>query len=239
MATSGSINFTMNRNEIIQDAAEEIGIAIDGEALDPSFIGVAERTLNRMVKAWMAHGLHLWKRDEVSITLTASTGVYTLGTGGTVASSTRPLKILEAFRKNTDDITVPLTGMSLNEYVALTNREIEGTPVNYYYDPDLPTGTLKLWPVPDTSAAAEYTVELVYQSPLEDFDDSTDEPDFPQEWIEAIVYGLARRLARKYGSLDKYELSDLKQQARESLELALTWDVEDESIYFQPNTERT
>ena len=235
MATSGSVNFSMNRNEIIQDAAEEIGIAIDGEALDPSFIGVANRVLNRMVKAWMAHGLHLWKRDSISITLVASTNTYTLGTGGSVASSTRPLRIIECDRKDSNNVTVGLTKMSLSEYEDLTSKNSNGTPVNYFYDPTLTTGTLKVWPTPDATVAAEYTLEVIYQSPIEDFDNSTDDPDFPQEWLEALVYGLARRLARKYGSLEPYEMEDLKEQARESLELALSWDVEDDSIYFEPD----
>ena len=233
MTTSGSVDFSMNRNEIILDAAEEIGIAIDGEALDPSVIGVATRVLNRMVKAWMAHGLQLWKRDSKVITLTAATSTYTLGASGTVASSVRPLRILECDRVDSSSSSVSITKLSLNEYEALPNKTTAGVPNSYFYDPTLTNGTLKLWPVPDATAAAEYTVSITYQAPIEDLDSAGDDVDFPVEWLEAIVYGLARRLARKYGSLNVYELSDLKKQAQESLDLALSWDVEDTSIYFE------
>lgn len=238
MATSGSIDFTMNRDEIILDAAEEIGIAVDGEALDPSFVGVASRVLNRMTKAWMGHGLQLWKRDEQSVTLVASTNTYTLGPTGSVASSTRPLRIIELDRKDSNNITTGLTKMSLEEYDSLTNKSTNGTPVNYFYNPSLPDGTLKVWPTPDATVAAEFTLEITYQSPIEDFDNNIDDADFPVEWLEALVYGLARRLASKYGSLEPYELEDLKQQAQEALDLAMSWDTEDDSVYFQPDVDR-
>lgn len=235
MATSGSIDFSLNRNEIILDACEEIGIAIDGEPLEPEVVTVANRVLNRMIKAWMPHGLFLWKRDTKSITLVAATNTYTLGPTGTVSSSTRPLRILECDREDTNSISVGLNKLSLQEYDSLSNKTSTGTPVSYFYSPDIPNGTLKVWPTPDATVAAEYTIEITYQAPFEDFDNATDDPDFPAEWIEAIVYGLATRLARKYGSLSVYEQQDLKKQAQDSLELALSGDVEDGSIYFQPN----
>jgi len=235
MATSGSVDFSLNRNEIIQDAAEEIGIAIDGEALDAAVISVAKRVLNRMVKAWVAYGLNLWKRDTKSITLVASTNTYTLGPTGTVASSARPLRIINCERKDTDNITTPMTFMELSEYEDLSNKETTGTPVNFYYSPDLPDGTLKVWPTPDAAAAAEYTVEIIYHAPFEDFDASTDDPDFPQEWLEALVYGLALRLAPKYGSLTPYEMNNLRKMAEDSLNLALSWDVEDGSVWLHPD----
>jgi len=235
MATSGSIDFTLNRNEIILDACEEIGIAIDGEALDSSVIGVANRVLNRMIKAWVAYGLNLWKRDSYSLTLVASTNTYTFGPTGTAASSTRPLRILECDRKHTDGTTTSMTFMELMEYESLSNKDSTGTPVNFYYSPDIPNGTFKIWPTPDATAATDYTVEIIYHAPFEDFDTASDEPDFPQEWLEALVYGLAWRLAGKYGDLDAYEKRDLKQRADESLSLALSWDVEDGSVYFHPD----
>lgn len=54
MATSGTVTYTQNRNEIIRSAYELIGIAIDGEALNADDIDVAQAALNVMVKAWMA-----------------------------------------------------------------------------------------------------------------------------------------------------------------------------------------
>lgn len=234
MATSGSIDFGMNRNEIILDACEEIGVAIDGEALEPEVEGVANRVLNRMTKAFIAHGMQLWKRDSLTVTLVDSQVSYTFGPSGG-AGSIRPLRILECNRVDSDNISTTMTMMTLDEYQSLSSKTTTGTPVNFYYNPTLPDGTLKVWPAPTATVASEYTLDIVYQSPLEDFDNSTDDPDFPVEWLEALVYGLARRLARKYGSLSNYEMEDLKQQAKESLDLALSWDREDGSIYFQPN----
>lgn len=233
MATSGTVSYTQNRNEIIRSAYEIIGVATDGEALNGDDIDVAQAALNVMIKAWIAHGLQLWKRNTKSITLTAATSTYTLGTGGTVASSIRPLRIIECDRLDSSGIEVPMTKLSLSGYSDLPNKSSTGIPVNYFYDPTLTVGTLTVWPVPDATIAAEYTIEITYQSPMEDLTSGTDNVDFPQYWEEAIIYGLAERLAPR-SALDLNERVLLKQEAKASLDLAMSFDVEDDSIYFQP-----
>jgi len=69
------------------------------------------------------------------------------------------------------------------------------------------------------SAVSYKQIKLTYQKPFEDFDASTDNPDFPQEWFEALKYGLATRLAGEYGvSMDDrkqllYEAQSIKAEA--------------------------
>ena len=60
---------------------------------------------------------------------------------------------------------------------------------------------------------------------------ATDTFDFPQEWYEAVKYGLAHRLAPVYG-LPYMERVMLKKDYEAILELALSWDSEQESVYF-------
>ena len=81
MATSGSIDFTMTRDEIIRTAFESIGIAVQGEALDSADITIAARVLNMMIKAWTVHGLQVWKREVYDIDpLILDQKYYDLGT---------------------------------------------------------------------------------------------------------------------------------------------------------------
>ncbi len=62
-------------------------------------------------------------------------------------------------------------------------------------------------------------------------DAANDDFEFPQEWYEAIVYGLAERIAPMIG----YPIPDrqlLKSEARDYLDLALSFDVEHASVKF-------
>lgn len=236
MATSGSTNFSVNRDELIRSAFEKIGMALEGEALEAEDINVASRHLNMQIKAMQAHGLQIWKRKSQSITLVANQASYTLGPSGNV-SMVRPLRILSCDRKNSSNTTTSLNKLSLSDYEDLPNKEQTGLPVNYFYDPTLTNGTLKVWLVPGTAEAAEYTLEVVYSAPIEDMDSSTDDFDFPQEWYEAIMLGLAYRLSSLYG-LELNERQILRQDAREALDLALSFDIEYTSIYFQPDNVR-
>lgn len=234
MATSGSTDFTLNRNQIIRQAYEIIGVAVDGEALNGDDIDVAQRALNVMIKAWMAHGLNLWLRDTQSIPLVQGQASYTLGPTGDVVM-VRPKRILEMNRKTTSDgHEINMVPLSRNEYEFLPNKSTQGTPVQYNYNPTLTNGTLYVWPTATATEATNLTLEIVYETEVEDLDSSLDNVDFPPEWIEAIIYNLAVRLA-PINSLDIKERSFLRAEAKEMLDLVLNFDTENESMFIQPN----
>ena len=233
MSTSGSYDFTLTRDELIKASLRLLGVGHRGESISADEINEASQALNIMLKAWQADGLQLWKRAEKSITLTASTSTYTLGPTGSIVMQ-RPLRILEAVRRDTSNIDVPLNKLSKNEYYNLSNKFSEGTPVSYHYDPQLDNGKFILWQVPSTETAAEYTIEIVYHLPFEDLDSTTDNFDCPVEWLQAIKFGLALDLAPEYGIDLPYQYR-LQKQFDMSYEKALSWDVEDTSIYFQPD----
>lgn len=235
MATSSSYNFNPTRDEIIQSSLRLLGVGHRGESVPADEINDASMALNIMLKSWQADGLQLWKREEKSITLVASQRVYTLGPSGNVTMQ-RPLRLLEVVRRDSSNIDVPLNVLSKNEYWGLSNKFSEGAPVSYHYDPQLTNGDLYLWQVPDTTVAAEYTVEIVYHIPFEDMDSTTDNFDCPTEWLQAIKFGLAVDLAPEYG-IDLPQQYRLQKQFDTAYEKALSWDQEDTSIFFQPNWE--
>ena len=145
----------------------------------------------------------------------------------------RPLRILDCERVDTNGNNTSLTLLTKQEWDDLSNKTTTGTPVNYHYDPTLNNGTLYIWQMPDATIASTYTLKITVNSPLEDMDSSTDDFDFPQEWLEAITYGLAYRLAPTYG-LPQTERTMLKMDMDEALNLARDYDSEDGSIFFQP-----
>jgi hypothetical protein len=62
---------------------------------------------------------------------------------------------------------------------------------------------------------------------------STDDLDFPPYWTEAIIYGLADRLAPEYG-VPLQDRQVLSQQAERFHQTALMFGQEEGSLFFQP-----
>lgn len=234
MSTSGSVSYTTDRDELIKDSLHLIGEIGEGVIPTTDQITRSSRVLNKMIKAWQAYGLQLWKIKQASISPIVSDYKYTIGSTGQVVMN-RPLRIIDIYRRKVSTVTdVVLTKMSRQEYYNLPDKDTTGTPVNYYYDPKLDNGILHVWPAPDASFATNYTLEILYQDPIEDMISATDNFDFPSEWLEALTYNLAVRLAVGTG-LGYYERKMLKEEAKEALFLALSWDNEDGSIFLSPD----
>lgn len=232
MATSGSTNYSSNRDDLIAEAFDKLGMGVEGEALAAEYVTKATRTLNYMIKAWSGYGLQLWKRTEATVTLIASTNSYSLG----LPSENKPLRILDCSRVASDGTSTSMTSLSRQQWDDIPNETTEGIPVNYYYEPDLTTGTLYVWLTPDTNAAADYTLKVVYISYMEDMDSAGDDFDFPVEWLEALAYGLAVRLAPTY-DLPIQERYLLRKEAKDALDLVLGFDNENASLFLQPDKE--
>lgn len=304
MALSSSSNYTVDRDTLIRSALELCHVAVEGQPLQSEQITVASRTLNMMIKAWVAYGLQVWKRKTYNLTLVEDQQAYVLGTnptrtcsvsgsgttatvtlemhgyavgesitiagavtdtdfngtftvatvsdhntftytaGGTVTGTetvtcvsnkgtdiVRPERIISLNRKDTSGNTVLMTNLTRDEYERLPNKSNSGTPVNYHYERALGVGSLYVWPVASATAVTDYTLDVVYQAPMEDVDTSTDNLDFPQEWLEAITYGLAERLAPRYGVTEQ-ERYLLKKEAKAARDLAKDYDWEEGSVYF-------
>lgn len=145
----------------------------------------------------------------------------------------RPLKITQARHTDTSSTDIPMSILSRRGYFALPNKTSTGVPVQFYYSPVLNNGEMHIWPTPDTS---KNTIRFTYQRNIEDVDAETNDLDFPQEWLEAVVYNLADRLSDEYG-LDDNVKARIQARAVASLDLALSFDQESGSIYISPDVE--
>lgn len=189
MAVSNSIDFTLTAAEIIEEARREVGIQADEEPIDAQALVTGLRTLNRMLKAWQAEGVMCWTLTEGTLTLVASDESYVFGSGGTF--TTVPLEIT-SIRINRGSNDIPMFRMSREEYFDLPNKTITGYPTQFYYDRQRSGGTLYVWPAPDATAG---TLKFTYRRIIMDVDASNNDLDLPQEWYDAIIFGLAKRLA--------------------------------------------
>jgi len=122
--------------------------------------------------------------------------------------------------------------LTRQEYNMLGNKSVSGNPIQLYYQPQRNYGDMFVFPTPTTVEAAANRIVIHYQRPFEDFDSGTDEPDFPQEWFDALAYGLACRLAPTYG----IPLQDRKQLWNEMTIIkqeAMNFGLEEGSMFFQ------
>jgi len=225
MATSGSSDFNLNRNEIIEEAFSLLGVISDGESLDDNMKVRGDRALNLLVKDWQKD-VDLWIETRGTLTAVVDKESYTMGSGGDFTS--RPLRIIDMqFRQSSSDI--PMIHMSRQEYYELSLKSSTGIPTNFYYDPQLTTGKLFVWPT--LASGNSGTFEFTFARSLEDFDASTDDPDFPQEWLLALSFNLARILGSHYGGLTG-EIRDMAITLKAGLQM---WDEEGASVFLQPD----
>lgn len=78
MATSGSKNFSQNRDQVIYDALELLGVYGIGRTVSNEDLNLCQRALNRMIKSWGTVGLHLWCKSEAILHLNQYTSTYTI-----------------------------------------------------------------------------------------------------------------------------------------------------------------
>lgn len=226
MSTSGTYSFTTNRDSLIKGALRLAGVIAQGETPTASQVTEAAESLNMMVKAWEADGLPIWATTTMTITPVSGQTSYVLDTP-------KPLKCLQAWNRQTaSNVDIPMRIITRQEYNILGNKSTTGNPIQLYFEPNRTSSTVYLFPTPDATSASLNRIYVVVQRPYQDFNAATDEPDFPQEWFEAIKYGLAARLAGEY-NIDVETRKLLVQEAMAIKKEALNFGNEDGSLYFQ------
>lgn len=230
MPTSGSSNFGLVTNTLIDEAFDICGIGSEGEAISADQYERARRSLNLLVKH-RAMKDHLWLRTEASVTLVASQTEYALAT----LFGKKPMRVIEVRRRLTSGSTdTPLIELSRQDYFEQANKTTASVPTSFYYDPQRATGTLYIWPAASTATAAAQTLRVTYQRTIEDFDGSADDPDLPQEQLRSLAYDLAEDLALKYGIKPDLR-AEIASRAAQYRAEAESWDTEPASLYLQPD----
>ena len=145
----------------------------------------------------------------------------------------RPMKIMEAYTHIFNETDIPTRVISRVDYYELSNKGTSGVVTQVYYDPQINAGNLFVWP---TAVSERDYLIFLSQRTLEDFDNSTDNPDYPQEWFMALAYNLALYLAPKYG-IPVQDYQRIERQASYLYEQASGFDSElYTSMYLKPDT---
>jgi hypothetical protein len=171
-------------------------------------------------------------------TTTIATGLPSAATAGAVVFAytskiNRPLRIVpdSAYYHSINNDDIPITMVSRTDYAQLSNKVNRGKIIQAFYDAQLTTGIMKVWLTPDS---ATDVLRFSFERPLEDFDSTTNNPDFPIEYGECLSYQLAVRLCPGLG-VPPPMFQVIKMEAEQKLEMALGFDRENVSISIEPD----
>jgi hypothetical protein len=170
-----------------------------------------------------------------SISLQAAGSGYSVGDVLTVQGGTftTPATITVTSLSNTY-VDQPLIIVSQQEYNFLGSKFTTGTSNSIQYWPYVDYGTLKIFLTPDVNTANNYEVHLTVQRAIYDINKSNETFDFPQEWYQALRWGLASELILDYGVPEQKSVL-ITQRAQMYKERLAAWDTENASTMFQPD----
>jgi len=192
MTTSGTTISNPVRDIVVKRALRLVGAYSTGSEPRAVQLQDAIEAVNMMIKSWQIQGF-LWVKEFQGIPLVEGQTTYPLPDALTI--DYKPTRIFSAWRRDTSGNDVPLNPMSREGYGDQVNKTSKGRITQYYFDAQLETAKLYVWPAPDASGDS---LVIDCDRPLEVMIDSSNTYDFPQEWIEVLCYGLATRLAPEY-----------------------------------------
>ena len=234
MALSNSTDYNMTAGDIVTRTLKNCGIGLNGETPTAQETNDALEDLNILMKAYAKKGLKIFLKGNQSIILVASQSNYTLGPSGDVVMD-RPIEIESAYRRDTNNTDTIMTIFSRDEYRSLSDKTSSGAPINLYFNKQLTNSEIDIWPVPTSSDASEYTLEISYRKPADDADATTDDIEFPPEWYRALIWNLTEEVMESYDLPDKKQRR-IARKAMMTLKEAESTDIGDNtSVYFQPN----
>jgi hypothetical protein len=141
--------------------------------------------------------------------------------------ATSPQSIMLAYRRDKNNIDTPVTVRSRQSYETLSSKTQTGPLTEIHHDAQL-TSQILVWPTGDKS---HDKLIMVVQRPVEDFDSTSDNPDYPAEFYQALVWGLSSELSSTYG-LPLQERAYLKKLAETEFAIVNTDDIEESSVTF-------
>ena len=144
----------------------------------------------------------------------------------------QPLKVIDYRRFDIDgDTDTPVFPVARLDYQNIPLKTAPGSLNQVYYDRQLGTGYFHLWQVP---GAVSELLKFTYRRPIMDFSSAANNPDLPQEWIQALYYNLAFVMAPQF-HVEEAQFRRIERMAAMFLDDMMAFDREDESLFIQPD----
>jgi hypothetical protein len=216
MATSGSVTFRPNVEEIISESFERCGI--DPQTRTGNHAVSARRSLNLLFSEWSNRGINYWAVTQNTLSLSDGTASYALPAG--------TIDIMDAVIRegSTDQI---INRITIAEYNQIPNKTTEGKPSQYMIDKQY-TPTVYFWQVPSSSS---YSMVYWAVNQLDDITLSNQDADVPYRWSDCICAGLSAKLALKFAP-EKFQM--LNEMYERAFNFAASSDNDGVSLRVQP-----
>ena len=168
--------------------------------------------LNDMISSWSIDNLLVYAVTQESFTLTIGTYSYTIGSSGDY-DTVRPIKITNAYLRDSDGYDYPLDIISSKEYNDIADKDVSSRPTRLYYLPAFPLAKILFDYAPD----AADTLYLDSQKHLSEFAALTTDFSMPPEYRRALIYNLAVDLAPEYDWVLTQEATRIAYESKDLL----------------------
>lgn len=203
-------------SDICRGALQALGVVGAGDTPSAEDSSIALELLNGLLDQWAAERLAIYFSTRTEVTIVASDGSYTVGSGGDV-NIVRPVYLDEVRLLNnnvTPSIETPLTWLDDQAYRAWPMKTQTNTyPIAWWYNPTFTSsrGTLELLPIPTGSG-----LEFVVYSPtaIARYAAITDTFSLPPGYERMLRMNLAMELAAPF---EREPSALVTRGARESL----------------------
>lgn len=212
----------MTPRELITLALKQVGAVGLGQPARPEYLADGLTVLNMMLAQWAQRRWLVYRLEDVSFVGTGAYS-YSIGPGGDLDVA-RPDRLEAAFARmnpgtrqggfildqslldvgvldsanlgqtapTRSSIDYPLDVLpSREDYNLIGLKAQPGFPSTIYYDAGYPLGTLYVWPLP----GPQFEIHVTLKQPLIGFAGLDDGQALPDEYQEALLYNLTRRLA--------------------------------------------
>lgn len=130
---------------------------------------------------------------------------------------------------------IPLARLNRDDFTNLPNPAFSSDRVlQFWFDRQTPYPIMRMWPLPG-AGALEAQIEVWRHRQIMDVGTLTQEVEVPQRWYEAIVSGLARKLARELIEVDAKVIPQLDSDAAIAMRIAQDEERDNSPIRWAPN----
>ena len=184
MATSGTTDFNLSIDDLIEEAFERCGM----RPTSGYHLTSARRSLNLLFLDWANRGLNLWTIEQATYTLTQGINEISLATD--------TVNVLEAIiRQSSQGVNsdVYIERISREDYLNMPDKTSEARPAQFYVQR---TNTPKVFFYP----AADQTYTFIYYRirRIQDAGVYTNTSDVNFRFLPCLTSGLAYQLSLKF-----------------------------------------
>jgi len=223
MATTGTTNFNLDLNQLVEEAFERCG----AELRTGYDLRTARRSLNLLTIEWANRGINLWTVEQGAIALVQGTATYNLP-----ADTIDLLDFVVRTGTGSSQQDISISRIAVPTYATIPNKNAQGRPIQVYVDRQAEIPTITVWPVPNNET---YTFQYWKLKRIDDAGTGVNTQEIPFRFLPCMVAGLAFYLSLKIpGAGDRTQF--LKQEYEEQWLLASTEDREKATLSITPRS---